>query len=190
VDFLSWSKKVVALKHLKIDNGQIWLYGMPMVFLSPSGFARMQEVLNESLGEIKAGKEIYQIFFGAGEEMAKVFEKNAGVKGAELIRFTYTASSTGGWGMWKEVFQDTEKLQGIYNLKDSPIPKYIISSKKPVCHSLRGLISGVWKHSINKKVDCIETACKAQGYPQCSFQIGTKEELSKKHLELVKEQLL
>jgi predicted hydrocarbon binding protein len=54
---------------------------------------------------------------------------------------------------------------------------------------VRGLVAGVWRYGSGNDVECIETSCKAQGYPECTFLVGSRNDLEKKHLNLVKEQL-
>ncbi len=188
-DFRSLFRKLVSLKHIKMERGQIWIYGLPAIFITPAAYAGIQKAMIKAMGEKEGGKEIYTIFIEAGKELAKMVENATNKEGLELIRYVTMLSSTGGWGEWKEVYSNYDKSEAIYTLKNFSVPIHMTPRKKPSCNIVRGLVAGVWKYVSKHDVDCIETSCKAQGYPECSFMIGTKKNLEKKHSNLVKEQI-
>jgi len=189
MDFRKIYRKLSSLRHVEIRNGHFCLYKTPMTFLSPSAFASLEKVMIENVGEEKAGKQMYMIFIEAGKEMAKMIHKNTMKTGLDLIHYVATLSSIGGWGTWDVVYANDKKLEGIYTQKDFLVSHYLKPSKKPMCHMPRGLITGVWRFAIGKNVDCIEISCVAEGYDKCTFEVGTKKSLRKKHPELVKEQI-
>lgn len=181
--------RLTALKHIKIEDGRFMLYNTPLIALFPNAYADLLKALNKAMGEKEAGKQVYSIFIEPGEDMAKIFYDNSPKRAAELILYTANMSGIGGWGVWKEIYSNTEKLEGIYTQKNFAVPHYFVPSQKPVCHISRGLVAGVWRFVTKADVDCIELSCVAQGYPECTFKVGTKENLKEKHADFVEEQL-
>jgi len=183
--------RLMAEGQIKWDDGYLTIMGMPGIMLPLSAFIAFQKILEDKFGKDKGGMDIYDQFKLVGKEIANAEIKTYHKHGPELLFCTWELSSFAGFGKFIVIDVNKEKANCIFKVQNSNIADTYGKSDRPSCHIMRGLAAGVSQIAFGRDdMECIETACRGMGYPECSFRVQPKDELMKDvEPRLVKKQI-
>jgi predicted hydrocarbon binding protein len=172
--------RLMAEGQIKWDDGYLTIMGMSGIMLPLSAFIAFQKILEGKSGKGGGGIDIYNQFKLVGVEIAnaqiRVYHKH----GPELLYCNWELSSFAGFGKFIVIDVNTEKASCMFNVQNSNIADTYGKSDRPSCHIMRGLAAGVSQIAFERDdMECIETACKCMGYPECSFKIKPRDEIMK-----------
>lgn len=182
--------KMLAMKVIRFEGGSISIYDRGMVIMPAEMIIKFKELIGEKIGAAEAEK----LMFEAGEfqtmtgskryidkkkELRPVFQKVEATgdpsieMGREVLKMT-------GMGETKivEITKDFNKI--VVSTANSPIALEYLKTRgksdKPVCHYLRGIMSGVIAASGQAGYDSSEVRCKATGISnECVFEFVRKQ---------------
>jgi len=183
--------KLMAEGQIKWDDGYLTIMGMPGIMLPLSAFIAFQKTLEDRSGRDRGGRDIYNQFKLVGREIANAEKRTYHKHGSELLFCTWELSSFAGFGKFIVIDMNAEKAKCIFNVQNSNIANIYGKSDRPSCHIMRGLAAGISQIAFERDdIECIETACKCTGYPECSFEVQPRAELMKDDkCHLVKKQI-
>jgi predicted hydrocarbon binding protein len=177
-------EKLLALRQVKFERGQIFLFGQPDLLIPARGFLKIQKEL------VKSGKEnlIYESGKESGYDWFEGMSKNRKMKVTDVANWGSDLVTLSGWGIaeLKKIKQSEKYME--FNLINSTIAKNYGKSNEPVCHMFRGLVAGAAEFTFKCKIDAVETKCIAKGDSICEFIIQPKQKFDKKN-KIVKKQL-
>ncbi len=143
---------------------------VPMVILTSEFFASIINEIKTRWGDAGAAI-IYHIGELAGEKTYNSLSRLLGLKGFELAEVTFAMYR--GYGLWRDYeMLDVDPLTKRAALKiyDSVECRYV-HNDKPNGHFIRGVISGLFKGIMGRKLTTRETFCISKGDPYCEFQV-------------------
>lgn len=158
------------------ENLKIEFYGKRYVLLSTRYFPYE---LKKDMEELFGGVGDFVLYRG-GKRIGKrlVREYANSIKDKDLSM--YDVLSAVGWYFgWAtgEAFKDGENYRMV--LYDSFEADSYIENEgkgdKPVCHFMRGVLTGIVEEAEGAKYEGEEVKCRAQGYEYCEFLIEKKE---------------
>lgn len=181
--------KLIAIKAMKIEDGSISIFDRGMVILPSEMLVRLQELMQKRLGKEEADK----IMFDAGDYQTRTGSVRYLEKKKDLAFLFNRVSATGDPAieMGREVLKLTgmgdiqireitkEKGKIMLATRNSPIAlEYLRTrgkSETPVCHYVKGVISGVLHTVYLDEYEGIETVCQATGRShECVFEFRKK----------------
>ena len=183
--------RLMAEGQIKWDDGYLTIMGMPGIMLPLSAFIAFQKILEDNSGKDEGGMDIYNQFKLVGTEIANAEMKTYHKHGPELLFCTWELSSFAGFGKFIVLDMNAEKASCIFKVQNGNIADTYGKSDRPSCHIMRGLAAGVSQIAFGRDdMECVETACKCTGYPDCSFKVQPRAELMEDdEYHLVKKQI-
>lgn len=113
------------------------------------------------------------VWWEIGKHAGKEFTRGlvrAGTDLTEVPTWLEMFFTQGGWGVIQSKIDFTKK-EAVIRIENCATARKT-ESKEPVCHFVRGFISGVSDVVLDDLTDCRETKCMAKGDPYCEFRIG------------------
>lgn len=89
----------------------------------------------------------------------------------KFISELFKVADIRGYGALKLVYLDKKNAEVKVIMENcfETIPYKKKNSKKPVCYSMLGIVAGASEVVFDRKMEAIETKCRAQGYEYCEF---------------------
>jgi|GEM_PF-2391340 len=181
--------KLLAVKALRIKDGNIHIFDRCMVVLPAEMLIKFQEMIQEESGEKKAAELMYD----AGTYQTLTGSTRYHEKKNQLRSMFKSLQKTGdpSMEMGREVLKmtgmgDTEIVEVtkgfdkiIVRTKNSPIATEYLKtrgkSKGPICHYLRGIMNGVIEGAGQEGYISKELECRATGKSEfCLFEFIRK----------------
>ncbi len=177
--------KLMAMKLLKIENGNISLFGRLGFIMPADAVLSLHESVETRFGKEAADQVVYDTgYYQSSSGSKKYLERKSEIRsayatpaatgnvslemGREMLKIT-------GLGdiMIKEVIDNGRKV--VLATPNSPFAiehlKTRGKSQRPVCHYLRGVMTGVLESYYKGKYSCEEKACLASGLStECIFE--------------------
>ncbi len=158
------------------DSLKIEFFGKRYVLLStqyfPYEFKKDMEELFGSVGDFvlyRGGKRI-------GKRLVKVYREN--MKDDSLTMYDVLAAVGWyfGWAIGKSIKDGDNYRMILYDSfeADSYLKNEGVG-EEPVCHFMRGVLTGIVEETEGASYEGKEVKCKAQGYEYCEFLIEKKE---------------
>jgi predicted hydrocarbon binding protein len=154
-------------------EGVLLLSNVPCVIIRPEAIVNIQKQLEGTIGGSSKG-----ILYLSGERSARsgmnLFESIVSTEAPMTLanaRRLMEASALVGWGRPEISEFDPEHGRLLLTITNSPLARAYGASKKSVCHFLAGWIAGIGRNLLECDVLCEETACAAQGYDRCEFEL-------------------
>lgn len=181
----SFFDKFVFLSALKYKNNNFYLVNVPFAIAPTSFFASMAV---ENSPEFNR-----QLYYSIKDSMKTHLHPNIksdfNLDNENFLNFVKDFFVYSGWGSIEVKNIDYKKHNATILVSDSPLPKIIKKSKKPIDHLLRGVFAGLFSEVFKEDVDCIETECSALGNKTCKFSVGKKSKFDFKGLQQFREQV-
>ena len=148
------------------DEGEWRIAGSDWLLMSGSTLRSWAKVTEQILGS-SSKAVMYAAGTNAGEQFAKTLRRD-GLNDEELKYALEVFMTNGGWGKVRAElnFQDQIAVIRIHNSVTTRGTK----AEEPVCHYISGYIAGALSVIFGKKIDCVETSCKAKGDAFCEFR--------------------
>jgi len=124
-------------------------------------------------GSASAAVVLHQIGEASG---ASSFNYMSNKRGEDFIKKhldqTLRLYSAQGWGIFSVNSADSDQKRWTIQVRECfECLNLKNSSKTPVCHFVRGIISGLFSQLFSQKMDCVETKCPAKGDDSCLFEV-------------------
>ncbi len=181
--------KLMALKILKYNEGNITIKDRPVVFMPVEILIFMQEHMEKINGKDEAKK----FMIDAGKTQTKTGSKKYFLEKKDLARILSKVSMTGdpslemgrevlkfaGWGDLRIERFGKNKDQILVKTSNSPFAEEYLKkrgkSNQPVCHYLSGILLGVAESAYNAEYSVVEKNCRATGKSKmCIFEMKKK----------------
>lgn len=182
-------KKLMFVRQFDIDKGNINLLGQRQVMLDASVLLELQSIDESKLYDL-AKKSAFGNLKGIIQH-AKVYGKvkDIFVEEVAILGKKIGETDEGTMKTLQEIFDlyglgemviekiDNDAKQALVTIRNSVIAEEWRkvnkhSSKEKVCTLTSGVIAGVFSFIFDKKVDCAEIKCKAQGESSCMFKVA------------------
>ncbi|MFH2101398.1 MAG: V4R domain-containing protein [Candidatus Micrarchaeota archaeon] len=182
--------KLLAVKALRIKDGNIHIFERCMVVLPAEMLIKFQEIISKESGDEKAAELMYE----AGTYQTLTGSTRYHDKKGQLRSMFKSLNKTGDPSieMGREVLKmtgmgDTEIVEVtkgfgriVVKTKNSPIAEEYLKtrgkSKAPICHYLRGIMNGVIQGAGQKGYRSRELECRATGKcDSCVFEFIKEE---------------
>ena len=182
-------KKLLFVRQFNINDGKITLLGDRQVMLSSSAILELQEIDETKMydiGKKSSLKNLVKIV-----DHAKVYSKvkDVFVRKIASLGKKIGESDEGAIKVLQDVFNvyglgemhlqklDNRSKQALVMIDGSTIAeeyrkKNKKKSSRAVCALTAGVIAGIFSYIFDKKVDCVETKCKAKSGSYCLFKVG------------------
>ncbi|MCO5760928.1 MAG: sigma 54-interacting transcriptional regulator [Chromatiaceae bacterium] len=172
--------------------GRLELEGQRMLLLPAHAFGQLRLELIRSLGADLAQGLLkrygYQAGFHDGHWLGR---RHPGLTVEEQMHLGTLLHERQGVARVETLAESTEidGERGVLNLQarwhDSiEAEQHLVllgPSQEPVCWSLTGYASGHLSYLFQREAIAVETACRAQGHPHCTFEAGFREALERRY---------
>jgi hypothetical protein len=103
------------------------------------------------------------------------------MKFEELSSMLEEFFTQGGWGKI-QADVDSMRKEALVTIRNSATARNM-TAKEPVCHFVRGFITGISDVMFHCSTECIETKCIAKGDPYCDSKLRENNNAKTCHLE-------
>ena len=160
------------LKNLKFDSekGGLFFKEVRYLLIRPETLLAFQKAAENEIGE-KASQILFQSGFAGGSLSSKKYREVFSLSDEEIISFMIEMGSQIGWGRFELEKFDPMERQLMINVFHSPFAEAYGSSSFPVCHFIRGVLSGMASMIFGGEIEVKELSCLAKGDPCCRFKI-------------------
>jgi hypothetical protein len=160
------------------ESGRITRFNRDWIMIDLKYFPyKLNEVMTDIAGAEVATDCVFRFGKECGKEMYRRYV-GIGKKGEDAIKTTAAGSTYFGWGPCEIVELTPEKAVGkIYNSFEgrSYLSNNSEKSDKPVCHFLRGVMTGLFEEFTGEKSKAEEKKCLSKGDEYCEFIITKKD---------------
>jgi len=160
------------LRNLNFDlkKGGLFFKEVRYLLIRPETLITFQKSLEKELAG-KASEILFQSGFQGGSLSSQKYKEVFRLSDEEIINFMVKMGSQIGWGRFEaDKFDPVEKHLTI-NVYHSPFAEAYGSSTFPVCHFIRGVISGMASLIFGEEREGKELSCLAMGDPYCRFKV-------------------
>jgi predicted hydrocarbon binding protein len=160
------------LKDLIFDpeKGGLFYKEVRYLLIRPETLITFQKAVEKEIGE-KTSQMLFWGGYVGGSLSSKKYREVFGLSDLEMIHFMIEVGPQIGWGRFElEKFDPVEKYMTI-NIHHSPFAEAYGPSSLPVCHFIRGVLSGMASVIFGEEREGKELYCLAMGDPCCRFKI-------------------
>ncbi len=181
----------LVLRGIQKKSGRFEVEGQRVLLLPAHAFGRLRSELIHSLGADLAQGVLKRYGYQAGfhdghllclrhpgltvEEqihLGTLLHERQGLTRVETLESTEVDSERGLLTLQARWHDSVEAEQHVALLG---------SSKEPVCWSLAGYASGHLSYLFQREVIAVETACRGQGHPHCTFEAAFRETMESRY---------
>jgi predicted hydrocarbon binding protein len=161
------------LKNLKFDSekGGLFFNEVRYLLIRPETLVAFQKGTEKEIGG-KTSQILFQSGFEGGSLSSKKYREFFGFSDLEIVHFMIEMGSHIGWGRFDLETFDLIKESIIVNVYHSPFAEAYGTSSLPVCHFIRGVLSGMASLIFGGEKEGKELSCLAMGDSYCRFKIG------------------
>lgn len=160
---------VDSLEHLP-DGGALMYQGVRYMLIRPETIIEFQKNLETELGVEKVGQALYRGGHRGGSLSATHFREELSLPPQEIVGFMTQMGGQLGWGRIEVTSLDFDRGTLELEVFHSAFAEAYGKADSPVCHMIRGVFAGVWEGTIGRKVEGLETRCRAvEGPGSCAF---------------------
>ncbi len=179
--------KMVSLGVVRFDNGRITIKGRTAIFLPAEVLLLSQKLIADKVSKAFADEHMYELgvfhtlsgspkYYAERKVLGTVLQGEE-AKGDPAFEMGRQVLGFAGYGSieWVELFNNGEK--GVVRIRNSPFAEEYLKmygkADRPICHYLRGLLSGGFQARHGKEYSVEETVCKATGLAmECLFRFA------------------
>lgn len=152
------------------ENGGLFYQKVRYLLIRPEVLINLQKGIEEQLPE-KANALLFQSGFQGGSLSGKRYREVFHLSDHEILKFMIDMGTQIGWGRFQlERFDPMDEVLEV-SVHDSPFAEAYGLSRTPVCHFIRGVLSGLASVMMNQEREVEETLCLAKGDPYCLFHL-------------------
>jgi len=152
------------------NEGLITYKGVRYMILRPETIMTMYQNLRLKYGS-NVDIHFFQGGFEGGRLSSEKYKDNFGMNETELIDFMLEMGGQIGWGKFELVKFDREDKILEVKVSNSAFVTEENYTKFPVCHFIRGVMSGMASVLFSSEIISKETKCAAKGDGYCLFSI-------------------
>jgi predicted hydrocarbon binding protein len=152
------------------EKGGLFYKEVRYLLIRPEVLVTFQKEIEKELG-IRAGRILFLSGFQGGSLSSKRYREVFNFSDEEIVRFMIEMGPQIGWGGFQlERFDPINKDLSV-KVHHSPFAEAYGPSSTPVCHFIRGVLSGMATVVFKKESEITEILCLAKGDAFCKFQI-------------------
>lgn len=173
-------KRMLAQNQIMFCDGEFDIWGMPMMVFPMNSIILLDVFMNDRI------KEDYQnILYFLGKEQARtggniMYEKFGYKRNRKSAEAGNEQGEIVGMGHQEYVKFDLENKHFLVRIQNPPFGRQYLKlfgkQSEPVCHFLRGLVTGANEAVAQCDLVGIERQCVAQGRLQCVFEVKPAKE--------------
>jgi len=160
------------LDNLEYDEarGTITFQGVRYMLIRPDTVVDFQKAVEAALGEQTAEMMTAGGYTG-GSRSSRRYKEVFHYSDEEIVGFMCDMGREIGWGDFEVEEFDREGRRLIVLVRDSAFAEAYGSTRKGVCHMIRGVMAGMAAGIFGTEVRSEETHCRAKGDELCRFVI-------------------
>ena len=152
------------------EKGGLFYKEVRYLLIRPETLITFQKATEKGLSE-KASQILFQSGFMGGTLSSSRYREVFGLSDQEIIQFMIEMGPQIGWGRFElERFDPNLKCFTV-KVYHSPFAETYGSSPTPVCHLIRGVLSGMASVVFDRQIEGKELFCLAKGDKYCKFEI-------------------
>lgn len=152
------------------EKGGLFYREVRYLLIRPEVLVTFQKEIERELRE-RAGRILFQSGFQGGSLSAKKYREVFHFSNEEIIRFMVEMGPQIGWGRFELEALNLVKKEFAVKVYHSPFAEAYGSSAVPVCHFIRGVLSGMATVVFEKEIQATEVLCFAKGDGVCKFEV-------------------
>jgi len=152
------------------EKGGLFYKEVRYLLIRPEVLVTLQKEIEKELGE-KANRILFQSGFQGGSLSSKRYREVFHFSDEEIVRFMIEMGPQIGWGRFELERFDPSNKDLLVKVHHSPFAEAYGSSSTPVCHFIRGVLTGMASVVFDKESEVNETLCLAKGNPFCRFEL-------------------
>ena len=152
------------------DKGGLFYKEVRYLLIRPEVLLTFQKEIEEEMGE-KAGRILFLSGFQGGSLSSKKYREVFHLYDEEIVRFMIEMGPQIGWGRFGLERFDPEKKSLSVTVHHSPFAEAYGVSNRPVCHFIRGVLSGMATIVFKEECEITETYCLSKGDSFCKFEL-------------------
>jgi len=154
------------------ENGGLFYQNVRYLLIRPEVLVNLQKGIEKELFK-KAHTLLFQSGFQGGSLSGKRYREVFHLSDHEILQFMIDMGTQIGWGRFQlERFDPRNEVLEV-SVHHSPFAEAYGVSKTPVCHFIRGVLSGLASVIMNQEREVDETLCLAKGDPYCLFHLNS-----------------
>jgi len=162
--------KILKDLYFTPEKGGLFYKEVRYLLIRPEVLITFQKEVEKELGD-KAGHILFLSGFQGGSLSSKKYREVFHLSDEEILRFMIEMGPQIGWGRFDlERFDPKNKSLSV-KVYHSPFAEAYGVSQKPVCHFIRGVLSGMVSVIFEKECEITEIQCVAKGNPFCKFEL-------------------
>jgi hypothetical protein len=166
----SMDNKILKELSFALEKGGLFYKEVRYLLIRPEVLVTVQKEVEKELGE-RADHILFQSGFQGGSLSSKRYREVFNFSHEEIVRFMIEMGPQIGWGRFElERFVPDSKSLSV-KVYHSPFAEAYGTSTKPVCHFIRGVLSGMATAVFKKESEITEILCLAKGDPYCKFEL-------------------
>ena len=152
------------------EKGGLFYKEVRYLLIRPEVLVTFQKEIEKELGE-RADRILFQSGFQGGSLSSKRYREVFNFSHEEIVRFMIEMGPQIGWGRFElERFDPGNKYLSV-KVYHSPFAEAYGPSRTPVCHFIRGVLTGMVSVVFDKESELNEILCLAKGDPFCKFEL-------------------
>ena len=153
------------------EKGGLFYKEVRYLLIRPEVLVTFQKEIEKELGE-RADHILFQSGFQGGSLSSKRYREVFNFSLEEIVRFMIEMGPQIGWGRFElERFDPGNKYLSV-KVHHSPFAEAYGLSNTPVCHFIRGVLTGMASVVFDKESEVNEILCLAKGDPFCKFELA------------------
>jgi len=152
------------------DRGGLFYRDVRYLLIRPETLISFQKAIEKELGE-KASQILFQSGFQGGVLSSKRYREVFKLSDEEIVHFMMQMGPQIGWGRFELERFDPKQRHLAVNVFNSPFAEAYGPSPAPVCHLIRGVLSGMASIVFGREIEAKELFCLAKGNECCKFEI-------------------
>ncbi len=155
------------------ETGSLIYKEVCYILIRSDVLATLQRSIEKELGD-RASHILFDCGFQGGSLSSRKFRDIFKLSEKETLKFMLMMGTRIGWGRFE--LAEFDPLRNYISIKvfHSPFAKAYGISNRPVCHLIRGVISGLVSTTLGKNVEAEELLCLSKGDDFCLFEIKQK----------------
>jgi len=152
------------------EKGGLYYKEVRYLLIRPETLIALQKGIDKELGD-RASTLLFQSGFQGGSLSSKKYREVFQISDREIVKFMVEMGPQIGWGRFELEEFDPAQKRLVVRVHHSPFAEAYGPSSSPVCHLIRGVLSGTASVVFGKEIEGQESACVAKGDAFCRFEI-------------------
>lgn len=159
------------------DGGALMYRSVRYLLIRPETVVEIQKALIAELGVESAAQVFYRAGHRGGTLSSQKFREELSLEPLDIVRFMAQMGGQIGWGRMEVETADTAAGTLELEVHHSVFAEAFGSTEAPVCHLIRGVFAGTWGGALDRRIDGLETRCRAVDGPgPCRFVFSPSSE--------------